>query len=68
MKYLVTVVRTGCLYIEADNEEKAMEIADHQTTDKVSWSDDWGPVDVEEDDSAEIYIDFDPVEESCRRG
>ena len=57
-KYCVTLTRYGCLYVEADSEEEARDIADHQTTDTVNWSDDWGPTDVEEDDSApqEEYI------------
>ena len=51
MKYCVTVVRTGCLFVEAESEAEAMDIADHQTTDTVNWSDDWSPTDCEEDDS-----------------
>ncbi len=51
-KYCVTVTRTGFLYIEAENEDEAMDIADHQTTDTVMWSDDWAPTDVFEDKSA----------------
>lgn len=51
MKYCVTVVRYGCLFIEAGSPEEAMDIADHQTTDTVNWSDDWMPTDVTDDDS-----------------
>ena len=51
MKYCVTITRTGCVFVEAENEKKAMYIADHITTDKVNWSDDWSPTDCEEDDS-----------------
>ena len=50
-KYCVTIVRTGCLFVEANSEEDAMDIADHQTTDEVNWSDDWTPTDAEENDS-----------------
>lgn len=50
-KYCVTVVRYGCLFIEAESEAEAMDIADHQTTDTVNWSDDWTPTDAGEDDS-----------------
>lgn len=57
-KYLVTVVRTGCIFVEAESEAEAMDIADHQFDDAVNWSDDWEATDVEEDDSAdpEEYI------------
>lgn len=51
MKYCVTIVRYGCLFVEAKNPEEAMDIADHQTTDTVNWSDDWAPTDAAEDDS-----------------
>ncbi len=52
-KYLVTVVRTGCVFVEAESEAEAMDIADHQFTDDISWSDDFDATDIEEDDSAE---------------
>lgn len=47
-KYAVTVVRYGVIFVEAENKAAAMDIADHQTTDTVSWSDDWRPTDCEE--------------------
>ena len=50
-KYCVTIVRTGCLFIEADSESEAMDIADHQTTDTVNWSEDWSPTACEELDA-----------------
>lgn len=50
-KYCVTIARYGCLFVEAESEDEAMDIADHQTTDTVIWSDDWAPTDVQEDDS-----------------
>lgn len=56
MKYMIAVVRTGCLFVEAETEEAAMHIADHQKTDTVSWSDDWKPTDCEVDDSADACI------------
>ena len=52
MKYCVTVVRTGCIFVEAKNETEAIDIANHQTTDTVNWSDDWQTTDCMEDDSA----------------
>lgn len=57
-KYCVTITRTGWLFIEAKDEIEAMEIADHQLTSTVNWSDDWAPTSVEENDSAfdEEYI------------
>lgn len=51
MKYCVCIQRFGCLFVEAENEAEACEIADHQTTDTVIWSDDWSPVDAQIDDS-----------------
>ena len=51
MKYCVTVERTGCVFVEAENEEQAMYIADHLTTDTINWSEDWEPTDCTEDDS-----------------
>lgn len=56
MKYCVTIVRTGCVFVEADNMADAMDIADHQTTDSVCWSEDWEVTDVYEDDSACDYM------------
>ena len=50
-KYLVTIVRTGCMFIEAESESEAMDIANHQATNKVSWSDDWEATDCIEDNS-----------------
>lgn len=51
MKYCVTVERTGCVFVEAENETDAIDIANHQLTDTVSWSDDWEATYVEEDDT-----------------
>jgi len=52
MKYCVTIVRTGCVFVKANSPEEAMDIADHQITDTVNWSDDWNPTaaDAIEDD------------------
>lgn len=55
-RYCVTVVMTGCIFVEAENEEKAMDIANHQTTDSVCWSDDWEATDCMEDNSALDYM------------
>ena len=49
MKYCVTIVRTGCIFVEASSPEEAMDVADHQTTDTVNWSDDWAPTDATEE-------------------
>ena len=50
MKYCVTIVRTGCIFVEAETAEEAMNIADHQKTDTVNWSDDWEATDATPDD------------------
>lgn len=50
-KYCVTIVKTGCIFVKAENEAEAMDIADHQTTDTVNWSEDWTPTDCVEDNS-----------------
>ena len=59
MKYCVTVVRTGCIFVEANSEAEAIDIANHQTTDTVSWSDDWEATNCAEDDSEPdcMYVD-----------
>lgn len=56
MKYCVTIVRTGCVFVEAETKEEAIDIADHQTTDTVIWSEDWEPTDCFEDNSACDYM------------
>lgn len=56
MKYCVTIVRTGCVFVEAESVTKAFYIADHQTTDAVTWSEDWCAVDAEQDDSLPGYL------------
>lgn len=55
-KFAVTVVRTGVVFVEAESKEEAMDIANHQTTDTVGWSDDWNATDVTPDDSGRRYI------------
>jgi hypothetical protein len=57
-KYCVTIVRTGCVFVEAENENDAIDIANHQLTDTVNWSEDWEATDVSEDDSAceNLYV------------
>jgi hypothetical protein len=44
--------------VEAENENDAMDIANHQLTDTVNWSEDWEATDVFEDDSAceNLYV------------
>lgn len=56
MKYCVTIVRTGCIFVEANSEAEAMDIADHQTTDTVSWSEDWEPTDAQPYEDAPNYM------------
>lgn len=56
MKFCVTVVRYGCLFVEAKSIGEAIEIADRQETETVSWSDDWDVTDAYPDDTAESYI------------
>ena len=56
MKYCVTIERTGCVFVEANSKDEAIDIADHQTTDTVCWSEDWTPTDCFEDDSAMDYM------------
>ena len=55
MKYCVTIVRTGFLFVEAQNAEEAMDIADHQETKTVNWSDDWDATDAVQDDDIPDY-------------
>lgn len=50
-KYMVTVVRTGCVPVLAGSESEAMAIADQQPADEINWSDDWSVTDAEQDDS-----------------
>lgn len=52
-KYLVTLVRTGCVFVKAESEAEALDIVNHQFTDDIIWSDDFEATDIEEDDSAE---------------
>ncbi|MBQ7818569.1 MAG: hypothetical protein IJ341_02610 [Bacteroidales bacterium] len=56
MKFCVTVTRTGCVFVKANSASEAMDIANHQTTDTVNWSDDWEATDCIEDDTAINYI------------
>ncbi|MDD6484004.1 MAG: hypothetical protein PUF72_05455 [Clostridiales bacterium] len=51
MKFLVTITRTGYLFVEAETEAEAMDIANHQLTDKVYWDDDWNATDCQADDT-----------------
>lgn len=58
MKYRVVVAQHGCVYVDANSEDEAVDIANHQMTDSVWWFDDWKAVGVEKDDSAidNLYI------------
>ncbi len=55
-KYCVTITRYGWLWVEAENEDEAMDLADHQTTDTVEWSEAWSPTDCEETEDDMEYI------------
>lgn len=55
MKYEVVVTRIGSLFIEADTPEKAMEIANNQSTEDVHWADDWDITDCTEDEFPEKH-------------
>ena len=55
MKYEVTVTRTGRIFIEADNPEEAMNIANLQPTGSIDWCDDWETTDCEEDKLPDIH-------------
>lgn len=46
--YEVTIGRTGVVFVQAESAADAMELADHLTTDEISWSDDWSPTDATE--------------------
>ena len=47
-KYIVNIVRYGCIVVEAENEASAMDIANNETTDAVHWSDYWEATDADE--------------------
>lgn len=47
--YLVTVNRFGFVSVMAESDTAALQLADHLTTDKINWSDDWTPTDAMED-------------------
>ena len=48
MIYEVTVSRFGFVFVSAESAAAAMELADHLTTEHISWSDDWMPTDAKE--------------------
>lgn len=56
MKYCVTVVRYGCVFVDTETEAKAIDIVNHLNTDGVNWSDDWEATDCIDDDTACMYI------------
>ena len=49
----MTVVCYGSVYVEAETQEEAMRIADHQLTDTVEWTEDWRPIAANECDTDE---------------
>ena len=54
MKYEVTITRIGSVFFEAEDKETAMEIANYQSTEDVSWSDTWEVTDCTEYDDPNI--------------
>ena len=61
MKYAVTVVRTGTIWVEAATPADAMQIADCQDTETIDWCDEWPVTDCEEDECPELH-DYKRVE------
>lgn len=55
MKYAVTVVRTGTIWVEAATPTEAMQIADCQDTEDIDWCDEWTVTDCEEDECPELH-------------
>lgn len=55
MKYAVTVVRTGTIWVEAATPAEAMQIADCQDTEDIDWCDEWAVTDCEEDECPELH-------------
>lgn len=55
-KFRVDVTKSGFLYVMADSEDAALEIAEKQSDDMVSWCDDW---------SFECNEDEDAPEDQC---
>lgn len=55
MKYAVTVVRTGTIWVEAATPAEAMQIADCQDTENIDWCDEWAVTDCEEDECPELH-------------
>lgn len=47
-KYIVNIVRYGCIVVEAENDASAIDIANNQKTNAVHWSDDWEATDADE--------------------
>lgn len=58
MKYCITVVRYGSVFVEADDQMDAEYIAGEQSADGVYWEDDWDIVGVQEADDVddELFI------------
>ena len=61
MKYAVTVVRTGTIWVEAATPADAMQIADCQDTETIDWCDEWTVTDCEEAECPELH-DYKRVE------
>ncbi len=56
MRYCVTVTKTGCVYVDAETEAEAMDIAEHQLKDDIWCIDDWKATEVFQDDSALAHM------------
>lgn len=51
MKFNVTIIRYGCVEVEANSSLEAMRIVnENYKTNDISWSDDWDATDADEID------------------
>ena len=51
MKYAVTIVQYGCMPVEANSYDEAIDIAAHQCGDAVYWNDGYEAINAEPDDT-----------------
>lgn len=58
--YEVTITRTGVAFVKTESEQQAISIADHLTTDEISWSDDWFATDATIMDKCDGVVYTDP--------
>ena len=57
--YEVTITRTGVVFVKEASAVAAMGLADHLTTEEISWSDDWFATDatITNEHDGEVYTD-----------